>query len=89
MKGFGYDGAAHSGPCQSVTPKLVVCLLQGGLQSFRSPSVRNRPCRCISRMCVCAACIRATLLSGEASVSKAALAVHAHFSAAQASILHI
>ena len=40
MKGFGYDGAALSGPHQSVTPKLVVCLSQGGLQSVCSQCQR-------------------------------------------------
>lgn len=29
MKGFGYDGAEHSSPHQSVTPKLVFMLLTG------------------------------------------------------------
>ena len=40
MKGFGYDGVAHSSSHQSVTPKLVACLSRGGLKSVCSRSIR-------------------------------------------------
>ena len=71
MKGFGYDGAAHSSPHQSVTPKLVVWLSQGELQSVCSHIIGDcwhlSSCVCVC-VCVFAACIHATLLSGKASV---------------------
>lgn len=75
MKGFGYDGAAHSSPHQSLTPKLVVCLSQGGLQPVCSQSIQARASSVYISVCesVFAMCLHATPQSGRACVWKVAL----------------